>query len=313
MPAPLRLALALATLTTFWLALFVPGAADTTPASVPAATPDGLAVDVHATERDADAAHLEGLLAASREAVDAGRWQEALGPTKEIVERFPTQFAYLEQLARIYHELDRPVDEAAAWEAFMDRAPTVVDACPHIGHAYRRLGKPDRALNAFERCLAADPASAELAFLVGLANEWMARLGPAQTYYERAIALATTHYDSEVGLARLRLHRNQVADALARASAVLSRNPTHVDALLVAGLAEQRAGRRPEARAHLETAARLSEDYFDVQLALGVLDYSESRYADARVRFERASTLDPTRHDEVRLWLERTDRAKRAS
>ncbi len=57
-----------------------------------------------------------------------------------------------------------------------------------------------------------------------------------------------THYDSEVGLARLQLHRNQLPDALKRAVAVLTHVPTHVDALLVAGLAEQRAGHRREAR-----------------------------------------------------------------
>jgi Flp pilus assembly protein TadD len=82
--------------------------------------------------------------------------------------------------------------------------------------------------------------------------------------------------------------------------------PEHVDGLLVAGLAQQRAGKRREARVHLEKAATLSDDYFDVQLALGVLDYSESRFAEARKRFETAHALDARRRDEVQPWLERT-------
>jgi tetratricopeptide (TPR) repeat protein len=314
MPAPLRLFLALATLTTFWLVLFVSDAANTAPATPTAtASADAPAVAAAADAVDADAVRVDALLVASREAFSAGRWAEALEPTKAIVQRFPSQHVYLERLARIYHKLERPKDEAATWEVFMDRAPIVADACPDVGHAYRRLGQYDKALNALERCFAADTKNAELAFFVGLANEWMTRFGPAQEYYERAIALATTHYDSEIGLARLRLHRNQLADALARASAVLKKVPTHVDALLVAGLSEQRAGHRHEARIHLEKAAALSDDYFDVHLALGVLDYSESRYAEARKRFERASTLDPERTAEVRLWLERTAGVKSAS
>ena len=148
---------------------------------------------------------------------------------------------------------------------------------------------------------------------MGLGNEWLTRFGPAEEFYQRAITIATTHFDSEVGLARLRLHRNQLAEALTRASAVLKKSPKHVDALLVAGLAEQRAGHRAEARVHLERAAALSEDYFDVHLALGVLDYSESRFPAARRRFEIANKLDPKRNEEVRVWLERTATVKATS
>jgi Tfp pilus assembly protein PilF len=121
------------------------------------------------------------------------------------------------------------------------------------------------------------------------------------------------HHDSEVGLARVQLHQNRLADARARATAVLAHVPTHVDALLVAGLAEQRAGRRRDARAYLERAAALSNDYFDVQLALGILDYSESHYVAARQRFEAAATLDARRRGEVQPWLVRTARVKAGS
>ena len=93
---------------------------------------------------------------------------------------------------------------------------------------------------------------------------------------------------------------------------MLEQSPTHVDAALVAGLAEQRAGHRIEARTYLEKAASLAENYFDVQLALGVLDYSESRYREARDRFETVARLDASRRDEVQPWLDRTASAKGA-
>ena len=316
MPAPLRLLLALATLTTFWLALFVSTAVNSAPEAAAAPTEAAAAPGAGgptAADADADAALIDGLLVESREAFSSGRWQDALEPTKAIVARFPGQHVYLARLAEVYNKLERPQDEAAAWELFMDRAPLPAEACPAVGNAYRRIGKYDLALNAFERCFQADTKNAELAFFVGLGNEWLTRFGPAEEYYGRAIAIATSHFDSEVGLARLRLHRNQLAEALSRAQAVLKRSPKHVDALLVAGLAEQRAGHRGEARVHLERAATLSDDYFDVHLALGVLDFSESRLADARKRFEIANKLDPKRNEEVRVWLERTAGVKAAS
>ncbi len=316
MPAPLRLLLALATLTTFWLALFVSTAVNSAPVTAAASsssTASPAEDSPTAADAEADAALIDGLLVDSREAFSSGRWQEALEPTRAIVARFPGQHVYLARLAEIYNKLERPQDEAATWELFMDRAPLPAEACPAVGNAYRRIGKYDLALNAFERCFQADTKNAELAFFVGLGNEWLTRFGPAEQYYGRAIAIATSHFDSEVGLARLRLHRNQLAEALSRAQAVLKRSPKHVDALLVAGLAEQRAGHAGEARVHLERAAMLTDDYFDVHLALGVLDFSESRLADARKRFEIANKLDPKRNEEVRVWLERTAGVKAAS
>jgi tetratricopeptide (TPR) repeat protein len=303
-----RLSLALATLTTLWLALFVVSSANVADESAAADLAAGAGAP-GSSSADEDAA-IDALLVQSRDSFAAGQWQDALAPTKALVTRFPGQHVYVARLAEIHNKLGQPAEEAATWELFMDRAPLPADACPAIAYAYRRLGKDDDALHAFERCYASDTTNAELAFFVGLANEWLTRFQPAEEFYRKAIAIATVHYDSEVGLARLQLHRNQLGDALSRAKSVLGKVPKHVDALLVAGLAEQRGGRRREARAYLEQAVSLSRDYFDVQLALGILDYSESRYATARQRFEAAAKLDARRRDEVQPWLVRTASVK---
>jgi tetratricopeptide (TPR) repeat protein len=195
----------------------------------------------------------------------------------------------------------------------MERAPLPAEACPAIGQAYRRLGQIDKALDAFQRCYDADRKNAELAFFVGLGHEWLGKDEPAETFYKRALEIATDHQDSAVGLGRLRLHRNQYGEALTLAETVLAKAPSHVDALLVAGLAEQRAGHRQAARRHLEKAVALSHDYFDIHLALGILDYSESRVDAARRHFETAQKLDAGRRDELRPWLERTATAARTT
>jgi tetratricopeptide (TPR) repeat protein len=319
MPAVARLLLALVTLGGGWYALFAApglrGGSALTAADVVATPGAAAAEDTEAhggvgRPVDLDAAAVDALLVESREAFAAERWHDALEPTEQLVKRFPAQHVYLTRLAETYRHLGRPADEAATWEVFMDRSPLPAEACPFIGHAYRKLGKYDQALAAFERCYAADTRNAELVFFVGLGNEWMSRFDTAQEWYEKAIAMAPPHYDSEVGLARIELHRTRLPAALAKARAVLKQVPTHVDAALVAGLAEQRAGHRPQARGYLEKAVKLSANYFDVQLALGVLDYSESRYSDARGRFLIASRLDVTRREEVQPWLDRTANVK---
>jgi tetratricopeptide (TPR) repeat protein len=321
MPALARLLLALGTLASGWYTLYVSpafsgvAAPDATTASVAAAGAPGTpsAPGVAAVSGGGTVpgdGELDALLIKSRDTFTAGQWADALAPTRQLVARFPGQHVYLARLAEIYRKLGRAADEAATWETFMDRSPLPADACPFIGHAYRKLGKYDQAVKAFERCYEADPQNAELAFFVGLGNEWASRFETAAEWYERAIDIAPPHYDSQVGQARLQLHRSRLAEALRQARGVLQDVPAHVDAALVAGLAEQRAGHRVEARVYLEKAAALSADYFDVQLALGVLDYSESRYEDARGRFEIAARLDVSRRDEVQPWLERTASVK---
>ena len=86
---------------------------------------------------------MEGWVLASRDEFAAGRWAEALAPTRALVERFPTQQVYSDRLARIYFHLGKPADEAAAWEQFVKSSPTPEDACPALAQAYLRAGDRD--------------------------------------------------------------------------------------------------------------------------------------------------------------------------
>ena len=193
----------------------------------------------------------------------------------------------------------------------MDRSPLPAEACPFIGHAYRKLGKYDQALAAFERCFEADTRNAELAFFVGLGNEWMSK-------FETAAGVVRARHRHRP--AALRQRGRPGPPATAPQPPGPGPRPGAGGAEARADARRRRARRRPGGAArrasaprpatYLEKAAKLSEDYFDVQLALGVLDYSESRYKDARGRFEIASRLDATRRDEVQPWLDRTANVK---
>jgi tetratricopeptide (TPR) repeat protein len=106
------------------------------------------------------------------------------------------------------------------------------------------------------------------------------------------------------------LRANRVADARRAADAVLVRDPSNADALLVAGLAAEREGKLQDARAFLERALAAADTYIDVHIALGRIDEGQGRHVEARRHFERALELDPSRRDEVAVWLERTARGR---
>jgi tetratricopeptide (TPR) repeat protein len=243
---------------------------------------------------------------ASRRAVVSEAWDAALTQTLDLVALYGERPDYLARLAAIYHRMHRPSDETAAWERFMAVSPHPDRACPMVGRAYRGLGQYEDAIAAFLRCLAAEPGNVQLVYYTGLGYEWAGQLPAARQYYTRAAAMAPPGHDYRVSLARLDLHQGRLDEARNRAAAVLAQVPTHTEGALVAGLAEQRAGHNAAARKYLELAAQLSPEYFDVRLALGILDYAESRVGAARRHFEAAFLSDPARRAEVQPWLDRT-------
>src|SRR5690348_8832642 len=64
-------------------------------------------------------AQLQADIDASRALFEARQFDQALAPTERLVSQLPTQALYHDRLARILHELNRPGDEARAWERVM--------------------------------------------------------------------------------------------------------------------------------------------------------------------------------------------------
>lgn len=259
-----------------------------------------------ATGQPAGEADVESWIVSSREAFVAEEWEAALGPTRALVEHFPTQQVYSDRLARIYLQLDKPVEEAAAWEQFVKSAATPEDACPALPQAYARAGDPDASLRAFERCRDFDPLSAEGWFFLGQAYRRAGRDDEALHTFREAVRVDPLHADSRVGLAGALLRSDAPQEALTVIQRAVETNPRYADAHLMHGLTLHRLGRRTEARAALERALAIAGNYVDVHMALGRLDYAEGRTADAHLRFTRALVLDPARREELQVWLDRT-------
>lgn len=267
-----------------------------------ALTPTAVSVTPRANPGEASA---EQSLADSNEAFEAGRYADALEPTSRLIERFPNQHVYARRLAVIFGRMDRPSDEAASWERFIESSATPVEACPAIGEAYARAGDQAKALDAFERCVAFDTRNSEMVFYLGRAYERAGRSAEAADQFSRAVALNPSDTDSELGLARLSLRANRVSEAGRAANAVLARFPANADALLVAGLVAGREGRLQDARSLLERALKNADTYVDVHIALADVEARLGHRADARRHLERALALEPSRRDEVAAAIDR--------
>lgn len=251
----------------------------------------------------------EHLLTESRDAFERGQYDAALQPTLALTKAFPNQQVYAERLAIIFQHLNRPADEAGAWERVADVSPTPVDICPALPEAYDRAGHQDKALDAYERCTAFDRGNADMRFYLARAHERLGHDDAAAANYRDAVRLEPRNTDSQLGLARLDLRAGRLDEAGRAARAVLAVDPNQADALLTAGMVAQRQNRGAEARQYLARALTIAERYVDVHIALGILEFSEGRLKESRQHFDRVVQLDPARRAEVAVWLSRTSEA----
>jgi len=257
-PAP-RIALSLTVVGLFYWALFT----GHTPAPVVPSAPgavSGIATDV-----------AKGLVAEAKKAIASGDYAAALPPALALHEAFPSSHIYIAQLATTHHHLKQPAEEAALWEEYLVKAPSPGSACPHLGLAYRAQGMPDKAIDAFERCLALDPSNPDSILYLALAEEREGHVEKAAELFQRGLALAPRYPDLRLGLARIDLRAGRAAKAKASALVVLESSPDNTDALFVAGLACLKTGEPATARKYLERGLELSPGNADLTQALAQL------------------------------------------
>jgi tetratricopeptide (TPR) repeat protein len=87
------------------------------------------------------------------------RFTEALPVALELQREYANDALPPFWLATIYHGLDQPRDEIAAWTAYLRLAPAGAgNACPALASAYARAGDRARALERYQQCVQDDPA-----------------------------------------------------------------------------------------------------------------------------------------------------------
>lgn len=143
----------------------------------------------------ADDSGTRALIESSRTLFEAKRFADALPPTAELTTRFPSQAVYHDRHARILHELNRPAEEAQAWERLLEVSATPVDGCPMIGDAYAQAGQADQALAAYLRCADLPPQNPDFLLAAGQLLLKANRNAEARAAFERGLALAPGYSD----------------------------------------------------------------------------------------------------------------------
>ena len=225
--------------------------------------------------------------------IAGGRYKEALKPAKSLVEAYPDSGIYLGRLATVYHFLEMPREEAAAWERFMSVDPTPEEACAHLDHDYAALHDRAAQRQAAERCLALDPRNPDFLATLGRWHEMAGEFKDAAELYDRGAKLAPQDSDVVIGLGRVRFYTGNTPDALALSAQILRGSPDNADALLLEGMCRLSTGETALARRALERGATVSEKYADIHFLLGRVEEAEHQTSAARAQYQRVLQLDP--------------------
>jgi len=237
------------------------------------------------------------ILDLSRKNLRENKAQDALALTEKLHQAYPQNHIYIEQLANIYHILERYKEEAESWELYLKLSPTPVEACPQIGEAYRRQGLIQETLNACQRCLTMDEKNVDSLFYLALAYERSNQLDKAAEFYERAVQLYPPYPDTRIGLARVLLRQGKAAKAEEIISKVYEQSPNNVDCLLVFGMTRRLAGKLDEAKKYLQHGIELSATYTDFYVVLGGIAEQEGDIAGAIKYYDRVLELAPENRD----------------
>lgn len=95
------------------------------------------------------------------QAIEARQFADALPLALEIQRAHADEPLIAYWLATIFRGLDRPRDEVAAWETYIQLSSAPAEACPALADAYERMGDHAGSIVQYQRCVDYDPREPE--------------------------------------------------------------------------------------------------------------------------------------------------------
>jgi tetratricopeptide (TPR) repeat protein len=160
-------------------------------------------------------------------------------------------------------------------------------------------GEAQAALADFDRALALDPASTDALREKAAACQALGRTAEAEELYKRAVELRPAYWGNYSYLGAFYYRRARYAEAEAAFRKVIELVPDNARGYSSLGaVLHEAGGRDPEAVAVLERSMALGPSYRAAS-NLGLIEFSQGRYAAAARAYEKALALDAS---DYRVW-----------
>ena len=224
-----------------------------------------------------------------------------------------------------YHQLARPVDAEKAWEGalaidpnsitaldwlaktriadgqfgaaieLLSSAPQDEDLTLDLALAYSQSGQFDKSAATLSAALAKSPTAVRISSALATVYVQSHRYQDATNLVRTTLNAHPNDEATELLYLRLLVLQDDDADAQPIAQKMLAEHPKDFDALYLSGVVENDEQQYAAAVEHLQAAAHLKPEYYDVRFNLGTAYAHLRQNEEARDQLEKAVALDSSK------------------
>jgi predicted CXXCH cytochrome family protein len=224
----------------------------------------------------------------------AGDAQAVIRWCREALQRDAGYVPALKELAAAAMRIGQYGEAAAALEQAVARRPSDANALTDLGNAYVRQERVLEAERTLERALAVDASLPRAHNLMGLAQLKTGRAAAAETHFRDAIRLQPDLAEAHNNLGNLLAARRAYGEAGFHFAEAVGSDPNYVEAHHSYGVILALTKSYAKAVTELEAAIRLAPGLLTAHLDLAEVLVAMGRRGDARAHFDAAArSTDP--------------------
>lgn len=238
-------------------------------------------------------ATLEEALAVAQRCRQAGRYAEAEGIYRQIVQALPHHAEAWAHLAQMLLNLQRTDEALAACGQALALAPDLVAAYRTLGLTLLRRRQVAEAERACREALRRAPDDPESLAALAVVHATQGRAEEAERLFDAALAAAPELAEAHANRATLLARLGRLEEATAAAERAVALKPFLVNAQFLLGTLHHQQGRLAEAAQTLVRTVQLKADHLEALSNLGFLLPRLGRLAEAVTCCRRALEVDP--------------------
>jgi predicted O-linked N-acetylglucosamine transferase (SPINDLY family) len=215
----------------------------------------------------------------------------ALVRNKSLLNRKPDYAIAYFNLGQFYRRQGRHNDAIAAYERAIENNPVHVEAYNNLGVVLMETGLMSNAIEQFNKALGIEPEYIKALNNLGHACLRLEKQAEAFTYFNRALEINPAYYMAHYNLGNLLLKQKRYNEALDRYRQVIEINPGFADVYYSMGCLYNLLGRKVESIESLEKALAIRPDYPEALVDLGNSLLQLNRNDQAYNCLMRADTL----------------------
>jgi tetratricopeptide (TPR) repeat protein len=198
----------------------------------------------------------------------------------------------LDELAALYRGQNY-VELVQAATVHLGQYPTEVGAWNLLGSASARLGRTNRALEAFENMLRLDPKNADAYYNKGTVLQSLGNFNEAEASYRYALSHRPNYFEALNALGTALADQGRFIEAIAEYKKSVSLNPQFSEAHYNLGNALRGIGEKETAVAAYQSAISIKGGFSEAHYNLGNTLQELGKHAEAICCYQEALNINP--------------------